>query len=489
MRRTILAVVAIATVCWVGISSASTTVKMTGDSRVHANLWSQRNYTGWTSSTASGTRTYDSLSIFQRFRLRTDFIANNDLKFRLGMRVNNSAWGNGVYTVDNPTVCIEVYLAYLQFKWPGSDIVFTVGLQNMDLPISSSSLFNSNPVFGGSRSAAAMMTYPVNDQFKIVTGFTRLIDSTSDRDPTTTQVADELDGYILTLPITLDGFSASPWGMLAVSGKDSNYTLAIDNENAPLASNMLALGGSRASRLRVGQNVYWWLGSSVALTALDPFKFYADVMYGSGNGAEPARNRRSGLFLDAGAEYSGLDVMTPQLSFWYSTGEDSSLRNGSERMPSIVGYWGPSNSFLFDSSQDLVGGGHCMNVDPVGSWGFVAALNDITFIRDLSHRLAFTYARGTNSPKALRSGAAITPAGYYPAPITFVQMGRDLTVNEHVLGINFDHKYAIFENLAAIVETGWAHGEFQRSVWGRRLVNQASNGDSWKFALGLQYRF
>lgn len=489
MRRITLAFVAVALISCAGTAFAQTTVKMTGDARIHANWWSHRNYTGWTSSTASNTRTYDPLMIYQRFRLRTDFMANEDLKFRLGIRVDNTAWGNGTFTVDNPSVCLEVYLAFLQFKWPGADVAFTVGLQNMDLPISSGDLFNANPVFGGTRSAAALVTVPVSERFKVVTGFTRLVDNSALFDSTTTQVADELDGYILTLPVTLDGIALTPWGMIATAGKDNNYTLAIDNENAPLASNLLALGGSRTSRLRFAQNAYWWVGSSFSVTALDPFTFYADAMYGSGNGSESARNRRSGLFFDVGAQYVGFDMATPQLSFWYSTGEDGSLNNGSERLPAVVGYWGPSNSFLFDSSQELVGGGHCMNVNPIGSWGVVAALNNISFVPNLSHRIVFSYARGTNSSSAIRSGASITSSGFYPSAITFVQMGRDLTVNEYVVGVNVDHQYNIFENLAALVEAGWAHGDFERSVWGRRLVNQAESGDSWKFAIGLKYKF
>ena len=369
MRQLILAIAVAVIFGCAGLASAESTVKMTGDARINASWWSQRNYTGWTSSTAAGTRTYDAFSIYQRFRLRTDFIADENLKFRLGVRIDNTPWGYGTYTVDNPAVCIEVYLAYLQFKWPGTDVKFVVGLQNMDLPISSGDLFNANPVLGGTRAAAAMATIPVSDRLQVITGFSRLIDGSPMYDSSTTQVKDELDAYILSLPITLDGFAANPWGMVALAGKDNNYTLSIDNENAPLASNLLALGGSKSSRLRYAENVYWWAGTSLAYTALDPFHFYADAMYGSGNGSEPARNRRAGLFVDAGAEYTGFNLLTPQLSFWYSTGEDGSLNNGSERLPSLVGYWGPSNSFLFDSSQELVGGGHCMNVDPRGLHG------------------------------------------------------------------------------------------------------------------------
>jgi hypothetical protein len=59
------------------------------------------------------------------------------------------------------------------------------------------------------------------------------------------------------------------------------------------------------------------------------------------------------------------------------------------------------------------------------------------------------------------------------------------------MGLNFDTKYMIYENLAAVLETGWAHGEFQQSVWGHRLVHQADNNgnNAWKVAFGLTYKF
>jgi len=146
-----------------------------------------------------------------------------------------------------------------------------------------------------------------------------------------------------------------------------------------------------------------------------------------------------------------------------------------------MGYWGPSTSFLFDSSQAYTRG--YMGVNPVGSWGFVFSLNKISFIQDLTHRLTFTYARGTNSSAALRNARLLWGNGQY------VTMGRDLTDKEYVVAVNFDHQYNIYENLAAIVEAGWSHGDFESSVWTRRVVNQAKNGDAFKVAFGLQYKF
>ena len=150
-------------------------------------------------------------------------------------------------------------------------------------------------------------------------------------------------------------------------------------------------------------------------------------------------------------------------------------------MPTIVGSWGPSTSFLFDSSQSFAGG-H-MGLNPIGSMGVAFSLNKISFMQDLTHRLTLSYAQGTNSARALRYANTVWGTGNY------VQMGRDLTTEEYVVGVNFDTQYNIYENLAAIVESGWAHGSFKSSVWGHRLVNQAQNGDAWKVAFGLQYKF
>jgi hypothetical protein len=464
-------------------AQAETEVKMSGDARIYANFWSQYNYTGWD---ALGKQTYDSATVWERFRLKTDFIANEGLKFRLAIRVNDTPWGNSTFTVDNPAVTIQVYQAFLQFKWPNTDVQFTVGMQDMDLPLSVDWL-GANPVLGGTRSAAAVFDIPVVDQLKVVGGFSRLVDGNKNGfGNNTNQTSPDLDAYFLTLPITLDGFQATPWGMVAVAGRNAPYATTYmgnggPNTNETLASNLFSLGTSVAPGLQNSENTFWWVGTTMTVTALDPFKFYADIMYGSGMGAEHQKDHRSGWFGDVAAEYTGLDMVTPQLTFWYGSGEDGGIRGGSHRMPSVVNYWGPSNSFLFDTNQEFNYGQ--MPTNSAGSWGAVFALDKISFIKDLTHRLTFSYARGTNSPNSMREANLLTGVGSY------VMMGRDLTFNEYSLGINFDNTYDIYENLALILETGWAHGDFQKSVWGRRFVNQANDGDAWKAAIGLKYKF
>ncbi|KHK03506.1 outer membrane homotrimeric porin [Desulfovibrio sp. TomC] len=472
-------------------AQAATEVKMTGDAFVYGTFNANQNFTGWSTGswdnnsgayTGAGKQTEERFQIWERFRLRSDFVANEAVKFRLGIKVQDT-WGHGTLTAANPAVSIEVYQAFLQFKLPGCDIEVTAGLQDLSLP--QTAFFTDSVVFGGDRAAALVVSSPlIPDTLSVTAGFARMLDKNRTYDTTTTQVADEFDVYFLTLPITLEGFKVTPWGALGVAGRDANYfTAGSYGPNSTFADSLLSAGTFLTpTGMRNAQNAYWWAGGTFEVTALDPIKLYADVIYGAGNQGDRKKDQRSGWFIDAGVEYTGWDVLTPQVFGWWSTGEDSSNRNGSERMPSILSNWGPGNSFLFDDSQELLKQGN-MGVNPIGSYGIGASLNNISFIEKLSQRVTFVYLRGNNSPNAIRGLNALMGSNPY------FTMGRDLTTNEYVMGANIDSTYKIYENLSAVMETGWAHGQFQTSVWGHRLAEKSREGDAWKIAAGLVYKF
>ncbi|UJX40960.1 outer membrane homotrimeric porin [Desulfovibrio sp. JY] len=452
------------------VASAATEVKMTGDARIYGVFFANHNYTGWN---ADATKTEDRFQIWERFRLRSDFVANEAVKFRLGIKVED-VWGHGTLTAANPAVAISVYQAYLQFKMPDCNVEVSAGLQDLSLP--QSSFFYDSVVFGGDRAAALVVNAPlIKDTLAVTAGFARMIDTNRTYDTTTTQVADEFDTYFLTLPITINGFKATPWGAVGVAGKDADYS------DAGFAQNLLS-AGDYLTPWKNDQNAYWWAGGAFEVTALDPVNFYADVIYGAGAQSDRKAAKREGWFLDLGAEYTGWDILTPQVFGWWSTGEDSSTRNGSERMPAILVDWGPGDSFLFDCAQEL-GKESNMGVNPIGAWGLGASLNNISFMEKLTHILTFTYLHGNNSAKAIRYlNTTLGTNDYY-------QMGRDLAKDEYLMAVNFDTKYMIYENLAAVLETGWSHGEFKTSIWGHRLTSQARDGDAWKVAFGLTYKF
>jgi hypothetical protein len=471
------------------LAQAATEVKMTGDARVYGNFFSGRNFTGWNKT---GTKTEDNFEIWERFRLRSDFIANEGVKFRLGIKVEDT-WGHGTFTAANPETAVQVDLAYLQFKVPGcQDIEVTAGLQDVNLP--QSSMFYMNPVWSDKMAALTIKAPLIDNTLSIMTGFGRLIDTNRTYDATTTQVADELDAYFLALPVTLEGFKATPWGMVSVVGRNADYSYKDTTDVAEWGNNFnntlmsAASSVNRTKGVGIGrwtndQNPYFWVGGAFEVTALDPVKFYADVIYGSGAGGDSKAAKREGWMVDAGVEYTGFDMVTPKVFAFWSTGEDKSTSNGSERMPYMRSYWGPGNSFLFDNSQEL-GKGSNMYVSPVGNYGIGASLDKISLMDNLTNRLTFVYLRGNNSARAIRYARTYLSDSYF-------SMGHDLTTNEYLMGLNLDTKYMIYENLAAVMETGWAHGQFQESVWGHRMVSQADSlgNNAWKVAFGLTYKF
>ncbi|MHC1711510.1 MAG: outer membrane homotrimeric porin [Solidesulfovibrio sp.] len=456
-------------------AQAATEVQMSGDARIYGVFFANRNFTGWNET---GTQTEDRFTIWQRLRLRVDFAANENLKFRLGLRVNDETWGSGYLTAANPQPAIEPYLAYLQFTWPGTDIEITAGYQPLSVP--HSEVFYDSIVLaaddGDQASAALFVKIPViEDVFSIEAAYARLLAANQTYQTDTTQVGDAFDIYRLSLPIHLDGFEIAPWALAGVYGQGADPEGLFDKGLRAPGSYLDPTG------YRVNQNSMWWTGMAVTIAALDPFKFYLDGIYGNAGVDDRARNRRQGYFLDAGVTYTGLDWMTPGLFGWLASGEDASTRNGSERLPVITPKWGPGTSFLFDCDQDF--GNNSLGVDPTGTWGLAASLRDVSFFDALQSRLTLAAIAGRNSPAGLRNAILATGGvGEY------VSMGRNLAEGEWLLGVSFDHTYSITEELKLTLQTGYATPKgLKTSVWGPRFTHAAT--DAWMGSLGLLYTF
>jgi hypothetical protein len=502
MKRILLCVLAAALMMTAAVrAQAATEVRMTGDALIYGNFFANRNFTGWnnaywTSESATirqaGTRTADNFEIWERFRLRSDFIANEAVKFRLGVVVEDT-WGHGTLTAANPSAALAVYEAYLQFKWPGCDVQVTAGLQPAAFP--QSSFFAGSIVFDEEVTGLIISAPLIQDKLSLVLGYVRTIASDRTYAPTTTATYSNEEAWLLLLPITVDGFKAVPWVAYGQGGHSGHYFTEGGWAEGLISAGILSVPpyGWKNNFITA-----MWAGTSLEVTALDPFKFYADVIWGRHGMNEYKKNIRDGWFIDIAAEYTGLDFMTPQAFGFWSTGEDNSTTNGSERMPFFfpgsgrgalhnggTQNWNAGNSFLFDGGQELVKGSN-MGISPVGAWGAGVSLNNITFMEKLTHRLTFAYVHGNNSAKAIRY------ANFAMGSNPIFVMGRDLTMNEWVMGVNLDTKYMIYDNLAFIVETGWAHpSSFQGSVWNVGAPHHlASNAfDAWKVAFGLKYTF
>lgn len=476
MRRTVFALLALALLA-VGAAPAraATEVAMTGDARVYGVFFANRNFTGWD---ATATRTEDAFGLWQRLRLRSDFAANDSLKFRFGLRIDDENWGAGYLTAANPQVAIQPYLAYLQFKWPGADIEATVGYQPFSVP--QTAAFYDSVVLaandGDQACAALAVRIPVvTDVLAVQAAYGRLLAASRTTQPTTNPVGDTFDIAFADLSLTVPGLEATPWGLLGVYGKDADPR-GLFNTGLRSAGSYLAPAGYQNNF-----SPMWWTGLAVTVTALEPFKFSFDAIAGDAAGSDRSRNRRQGFFFDAALTYTGLAWATPGIVGWLASGEDASLGNGSERLPSITSTWGPGTSFLFNCDQEFAQ--NCLLVDPTGTLGLAASLRDIAVVPSLQSRLTLALVAGRNSPAGLRQAVAATGGvGEY------VTMGSDLAQGEWVLGVNFDNDYKVNEALALTLQTGFASPQGLRTgIWGHRLTNQAA--DAWMASFGCRYTF
>jgi len=516
MKR--FSVIALAAVFALGLAVAAhaeTEVKMSGDARIHANIVTHENFTPWSArgmnyftgapqaaiaGIAPATGSEENFTIWERFRLKTDFIANETLMFRLSIRVNNAAWG-ATLAVDNPPVAIDVNQAYLKFYIPGTQAQVSAGYMPMALP--QSKIFGGSVIldtqWGNTSAAAAVVEIPVvKDTFDIKLGYTRLLNGAADFYSNTTPIPAALDLFFVALPVTVDGFQTIPWASYAMAGRMSGWsgllsgtalgvTQAWGEVDSSVLMNMVS-GPSALQAAYTGfnsmwanqMNNYYWAGLPLNITTLDPVNFYADVIYGAGAMGDRQMSQRSGWFIDAGVEYVGLSFMKPQLMGWWSTGEDG-FTDGSHRIPFTREFWNVGGSFLYSGNATAYTR-NTLLCNPTGSWGLALSLKEISFIKDLTHRLTIAVVNGTNSPSWARAVAVTGLNGVYAT------MGKDLTNQEWLIGVNFDHMYKIYENLDAIVELGYASVSGLRgSVWGSRNVSNV--GDAWKVAFGFRYTF
>jgi len=475
-QRSLLLALALLTVT-VCPALAATEVRMSGDARVFGLFFANRNFTGWN---AAGTQTEEKFEIWQRFRLHMDFAANENLKFRFGMRVDDDTWGHGTLTAANPQPAVQPYLAYLQFKWPDTDIEITAGYQPVSVPHSEA--FYDSIVLaaddGDQSSAALFVKLPlIEDKLALEAAFARLIAAYQTFEATTTQVDGNFDIYRLAVPVTVEGFEVTPWGLAGVYGKATDPDGLFDTG--------LRAGGSYLTnvRYRYNQNALWWTGVAANISALDPVNIYFDAIYGDAGSGDRSRNRRHGYFFDAAVTYTGFDWAVPGIYGWLASGEDASLANGSERLPVITPKWGAATSFLFDCDQDF--SNNSMGIDPIGTVGMAVGLKEISFIEDLKSRVSLAMLAGRNSQAGLRKARlAATGAGVDD----YVLMGRNLAEGEWALGVSFDHSYAVYENLSLNLQTGFASPQgLKTSIWGHTNTHRAA--DAWMASLGMLYTF
>ncbi|WP_319584470.1 outer membrane homotrimeric porin [uncultured Pseudodesulfovibrio sp.] len=438
MKRLSLLAAALIMVLGMAVSaSAAPEVSISGNLLVNAvwmNNWDFRD----------GTNDGAAMDIVERADLYFTVTANENLKGVLGLRSDKGSWGDADFGLDRPGGADRAQLnirdAYIDFNWPGTDVNVKAGIYTVALPQS----VGSASMILAERAGAVMVSAPVTDNVSVLAGYTRLFNDNNTTGNTLGAVTDGedfLDGYLVAVPLSFEGVSATPFFLYANGGQN----FAANNEEITA----------------------YWTGTNFTMSLFDPFIIKADVNYGNLDADTEALDA-SGWLFDLGLDYTGFDFMNVSAYFVYTTGNDDDAANGAETMPILNGDWAVGSFFFGGGSitSDDINGGDT----PMGFWTIGLSLTDIqSFAQGLTHDFHVLYAKGTNDSDLGVAGQTL---------------GSYLTDDDSLWEVDFNTAYAVYDELTLYGQLGYINSDFDDDVWGNNVDN-----DAWKFATGVVYKF
>ena len=449
----------------------------------------------------------DEFEATQRVRLQLDAVASEALSGTVFFEIGDQVWGDndngGALGADGKVV--ELKRAYIDWMVPQTDLKVRMGIQGIALP---SFTTNASQIMDDDV-AAISLNYQFNENVGLTAFWARPYNDNSGykwdgKDAGYQNYMDNMDMFAVLLPLTFDGVKVTPWVMYAAMGPGmfnewNNGTTKFNGGNAwGRASAGMVSGFKGTDPLDTYGNAFW-AGVTGEVTYWDPFRIAWDVNYGSASYADQKMNRE-GWLASLLLEYK-LDWGTPGLYGWYSTGDDSNPRNGSERMP-VVSANGNNDfsNFAFNGNPYIAREG-VLGTNMTGTWGIGARLKDMSFLEDLKHTLRVNFMGGTNAPKMAKyirdygnpyakhgvSDVARYATAYDP---------MYLTTDDTALEIGLTNTYKMYDNFTVMLDASYVALwlEDSRSVWGKNPGRGAFLGgdgvyDAWNVNLSFVYSF
>ncbi|WP_022661621.1 outer membrane homotrimeric porin [Paucidesulfovibrio longus] len=423
----------------------------------------------WSDGESFNDRTAESdFDVFQRLRTSFDFTANENLKGVLQIEIGTSQWGSGFAALGADQRNIEIKSAYINWVWPNTDVSITAGVLPLALPKGKA----GNAVLDADV-AALVVSAPLTDNVSLLAGWARPYSHLNDSDDYNTS----LDILFGAVPLSFDGVSATPYFAYMYSGDKTGKSAGAAAFNNMMITNSTKFDVS-------GQNdvTAWWGGLTFSMTMFDPITVDASFVYGS---ADPSvsEGTRSGWLADLAVAYTGLDYVTPELFFTYSTGEDGNASKDadSERLPTISGDYAFGTTFF--SSKGMTSDNGLQNdAANMGYWALGLNLKDISFLEGLKHTITVMYAQGTND-KDFASDAQ----GYTTNALCVY--GRTLTEEDSLWELSLVNTYKIYPELTATLGLGYIAANFDEDVWEKDGLNNYEPEDSARLVLGIEYKF
>jgi len=446
MKRLVLLAVLAAFVFGTAATASAADIKATG-AYVFEFVWKDQSF-----QDSSNDSKFD---VYQRLRTKFEFVANENLKGVLYTEAGTSTWGEDPKNGSDITNW-TLKAGYIDFNWPGTQQNIKVGHFGVALPAAV-----GGSIIQDDETPAVMLSGPITDNVSYMAGWIRSDKAETDEDT--------MDLWVGALPVTFDGVSLTPF--VAVAGLGDNYTAG------DASSALSGLGATNATSSAKVDSA-WWAGVAFELTMFDPFVFKADVNYGKLDADEDSADM-SGWYAAASLAYTGWDLMTPELFFAYTSGEDGNGTSDleSERMPILSNDWA-LGSFFFGGDWGLEGSIDSENDGSgMGFWVVGLSLKDISFFEGLKHTVHVLYAQGTNDE-------SILDAGY--TGNNSVKFGKTLLEDDSIVEIDLNTEYTIYDELTAYVELGWISADWD-SKWEDAGID--TEDEAYKVSMGLAYEF
>lgn len=432
---------------------------------------------------------YDNFEARQRARIGADIVVSEQLVGHIMFELGEIYWGQGRTnpgkgaggSLDGDGVNIETKHAYLSWMIPGTEAQVRMGLQTVALPSFANGF---NPIFN-TDATGIVVNVPVMDELGITAFWVRAFDTSgNDGYGSSANKHDEADYFALMLPITVDGMKITPWGMFATLGADSGYWGY--HRGGGYWGTQTSMKAPHSD-----STIGWAAGISYALTMFDPLTFKIDAAYSmiQGKGGNNSKTMETkGWFIDAALNYK-MDFGTAGLFGWYASGDDKDAIKDNEYGRAAIfaddGGFGPT-TFGFDGSGVGISNDNVVSNTGVGTWGIGVEMANMSFIDDLSHTIRVAYYMGTNDSKLVKNN----PGSFSKRMnnVFYLDERAYMTDKDYAIEVNFDHKYQIYENLAAFLELGYVHMDYDKKTWKNTDFGHKTD-DAWKAQLAFQFKF
>lgn len=443
---------------------------------------------------------HDDFEMTSRMRVQLDAVASEALSGTVQFEIGKFRWGQastgGSMGADG--VMVKVKHAYIDWMLPETDLKVRMGIQPVKLPS-----FTTDTQVLGADVAGVVLSYKVNEHLNPTLFWIRPYNDnyTGTGDDPRVSYQDNMDLFSLSVPLTFEGVKITPWAMLGMMGEN---TIRVKNNyfSGPVpiyyTRNLTALSMGMKNESLTGYGTLFWGGLTGEMTRWNPFRIAWDFNYGSARYDDESASR-SGWLASLLLEYK-FDWGIPGLYGWYSSGDDDSTSNGSERMPysdlDEVGYGSFSRYAFFggrasDDRNSRIG--HSM----AGTWGVGARLNKISFLQDLTTDIRFNLIGGTNDPGLLKklhdkTGIWMSPNNFSGENATGME-NLYLTTRDTAIEFGVTNNYKIYENLRLGFDFSYMKLFLDKShdVWGNSRMNGKSDKvcDTWNFACFFGYSF